>query len=242
MSTLDLLKNIVNVEQSSEKVFLVHMPILYSNGDWALIEVTENPGGTFNLNDCGTAILNAYSVVNQFDKLNVKKYLSQIINDFDVQIMHSGEIYLNNIPKEQIYSRMIEISAASQKFSEILINATMKQNEKKLYNLVEDRLKELFKSQYKYKVKQNYEIVGNSSKQYQISFCINDTCKRLIQPTANNTNSIAKTHMMFYDIGSSDTRSREIIIDGFEKWETPNIELLKPICECITPYSNLMIS
>lgn len=130
MSTLDLLKNIVNVEQSSEKVFLVHMPILYSNGDWALIEVTENPGGTFNLNDCGTAILNAYSVVNQFDKLNVKKYLSQIINDFDVQIMHSGEIYLNNIPKEQIYSRMIEISVASQKFSEILINATMKQNEK----------------------------------------------------------------------------------------------------------------
>ena len=236
---IDKIRNIVRVDQLSSSMYLVNLPLLYTGGDWVSLTITENPSGTFSITDSGNAILNTLSLTDSLEQLHLNRYVSKIVNEFSISSTKEFNLYLSDIQSEQLHSAMIDVAAASQKLSNILVDQTLHQIQKDFCDLVEDKLKIIFKNKFKEKVIQNYGVTGNSSKKYSIPFCINLPKKRLIEPTLNNANSIATTHMMFFDIDKSPEYSREVVIDDYSKWDTTNIEILKPICDRITPYEGI---
>ncbi len=235
------LKDIVQVEQISASSYNVHLPILYYGGDWISIEVTSNCGNTFGVSDRGYAIANAQSIVNNLENSNFKRSISNVIKEYDLEASEQGVLYLKDVHIDQLYSAISSIASASQRLSGQIIENCLIQETKKIHDLVANKLQILFKDEYKKKVIIDYEVLGQSSKQYNIPFCIDNSVKRFIEPVINNSNSIANVHTKFFDIGQNSQHRREIIIDDFNNWETPNIELLKPICEIINPYNKIAI-
>lgn len=235
------LKDIVQVEQISANSYNVHLPILYYGGDWISIEVTSNYGSTFGISDRGYAITNAQSIVNNMDNTNFKRSISNIVKEYELEVSEQGVLYLKDVRIEQLYSAISSIASASQRLSNQIIENCLIQETKKIHDLVANKLQALFKNEYKKKVIIDYEVLGQSSKQYNIPFCIDNSIKRFIEPVINNSNAIATVHTKFFDIGQNLQHRREIIIDDFNNWETPNIELLKPICEIINPYNKIAI-
>jgi len=233
------LKDIVRVEQTRAKTYDVHIPVLYYGGDWVVVEITLNSDKTFQINDKGCAITNAQAIINDFDNINVNKFLTSVSEDYALNVSKANSLFLSDIKSEQLYSAISEIASASVELSKRIIEKGFEQSKRKIHNLVENKLMDIFKGDYKDKVTKDYELLGQSSKRYCIPFCINDSVKRYIEPVANNTNAIAVSHTKFYDIGKSPEYKREIVIDSFDNWETPNIDLLKPICESITPYNSI---
>lgn len=233
------LKDIVRVEQISNNIYNIHLPISYYGGDWATIEIISNNGKTFGVSDRGFGIANAQAIVNNFENINIKRTINNIVKEYDLETSEIGDLYLKDIPIEQLYSAISSIASASQKLSNQIIENGLIQDTKKIHELVADKLQKLFKNEYKKRVIVDYEVLGKSSKQYNIPFCINNSVKRFIEPVTNNANAIAAIHTKFYDIGQDPLHKREIIIDDFRNWETPNIELLKPICEIISPYNKI---
>lgn len=235
------LKDIVQVEQISASCYSVHLPILYYGGDWVVIEVTQNNSNTFGISDGGYAISNAQTIINNLDNINFKRTLTNIVKEFDLEASDTGNLFLKDISSEQLYSAISSLANASQKLSNQIIESCIVQETKKIHDLVANKLQTLFKNDYKKKVILDYEVLGQSSKQYNIPFCIDNSIKRYIEPITNNANAIATVHTKFYDIGQAAQHKREIVIDDFNNWETPNIELLKPICETISPYNKIAI-
>lgn len=239
-SVLEKLKDIVQVERLSEGLYNVHLPILYYGGDWTVVEVTVNKK-SFGVNDKGCALLNAQTIVNNFGDINYTRILGNIIKEYGIEASKTGILSLKDVDSEQLYSAISHIANASQKLSNSIIENAMIQDTKKIHDLVSHKLKSLFKGDYKKKVIIDYEVVGNSSKKYNIPFCIDNNVKRFIEPLNNNATAISSLHTKFFDIGKDSNHSREIIIDEFNNWDTPNIELLKPICEKLNSYNNISI-
>ena len=237
-AVLEKLRDIIKVEDLSNNHYNVHLPVLYYGGDWVVIEVIAGKK-TFRINDKGFAILNAQSIINNFDNVNYSRTLGNIAKEYGIEASKTGVLSLKDVSHDQLYSAISFIANASQKLSNSLIESLILQDTKRINDLVAHRLKEIFKENYKQKVIIDYEVLGNSSKKYNIPFCIDNDVKRLIEPLNNNAISIASLHTKFFDIGKDFHHSREIIIDEFDKWDTPNIELLKPICEKINSYNNL---
>lgn len=234
------LKDVVRIEQITDSTYNMHLPIMYYGGDWVVIEVSVN-NNTFSISDKGFAILNAQSIVNNIDNSNYKRSLNNISKEYGLDVSTTGTLYLNDVTNEQLYASISDIANASQKLSNIIIENAMQQEAKKIRDLVQYKLQNLFKDDYKKKVIVDYEVIGNSSKQYSIPFCIDNDIKRFIEPLNNNATAIAAVHTKFFDIGKDAKHSREIAIDDFGKWDSPNIELLKPICEKINPYNKIAI-
>ncbi len=237
-AVLEKLKNIVQVEYLSDNRYNVHLPILYYGGDWTVIEVSVY-NKTFQINDKGFAILNAQSIIPNFNDVNYTRTLRSIAKEYGIEASKKGILSLKDISIDQLYSAISFVANASQKLSNSLIETSIVQDTKRIHDLVAHKLKNLFKEKYKQKVLIDYEVLGNSSKKYNIPFCIDNDVKRFIEPLNNNAISIASLHTKFFDIGKNSHHTREIIIDEFNKWETPNIELLKPICEKINSYNNM---
>ena len=234
------LKDIVQVEQLSESIYDVHLPVLYYGGDWVVIEVAVN-NKTFCINDKGIAISNAQSIINNFADINYTKTLGNIVKEYGIEASKTGVLSLRDINSDQLYSAIAFVASASQKLSNSIIETSIVQDTKRIHDLVSHKLKSLFKSDYKKKVITNYEVLGNSSKKYNIPFCIDNDVKRFIEPLSNNAIAIASLHTKFFDIGKNNRHSREIVIDEFNNWDTPNIELLKPICEKLNTYNNIAV-
>lgn len=234
-----ILRDIVQIEKMDSNHYVVHLPITYKGGDWIALEITQNKMHTFNISDQGLSFDNATAIVNKADKCNIKKLYARIATEYGIKASPEGILYVNQVAISQLYAAMLDVANASQKLSSILIERLLLQDVKKINELVENKLRFIFKEHYKEKVITDYEILGKSTKQHVIPFCINDKKKVLIEPTINKPQSIAMTHTKFFDIGPSDKHLREVVVDNLNDWDSPSLELLKPIAESIISYENL---
>lgn len=237
--TIDHIRNLVQIEQENDGKYKIHLPVLLYGGDWVSLELYKTKNNLFNITDGGIAIANAYSIVNGLDFTDCKKNLSSIAKEFSLKTTDSGELVLKDVSWDQLLSGLSYVAHASQKLSNTLIEKRMKGESERIKDLVSIKLKDIFRGEYKRKVVVDYEILGQSSKQYNIPFCIKGDVKQLLEPISNNSNSIATVHTKFFDIGLNKDYKRVAIIDSFDNWQAPDIELLKPVSDDIKTYDKL---
>ena len=100
--------------------------------------------------------------------------------------------------------------------------------ENSLKEILDERLKFIYKSAYSDKVKKDVQITGMSTRQYKVSFVIEGDQKRLLEPVTNNTNSISPLFLKYSDI-KQDNVSKESIIRNIKEWDAGSIELIKQV-------------
>ena len=102
--------------------------------------------------------------------------------------------------------------------------------ERSLRNLLDERLKKVFKDSYDKKVKKDVEIAGRSTKSYKISFVISGDKIRYLEPVSSNLNSISPLFLKYSDIHNEDI-SKESVVSNIKRWDAPSLELIKNVCD-----------
>ncbi len=249
MKILEQIQSLISIEKRAENITRVHLPVLYADGENVCIEIIENPHSFF-VTDCGFGVENAVAQLmnvseNEIEKIgkNVsklyglkvsKKYTKYELQERNIRTeqnnKYNGVIYLNEVSLENLNGAIMLIANASQFFSQKIVSENILIEERSLRNLLDERLKKVFKDSYDKKVKKDVEIAGRSTKSYKISFVISGDKIRYLEPVSSNLNSISPLFLKYSDIHNEDI-SKESVVSNIKRWDAPSLELIKNVCD-----------
>ena len=249
MNFLENIRNLIQIETKDENKFRIHLPVLYADGENVCVDITKNKQSFF-VSDNGFGLENAFAQVNnikindieRIGKTLSKQYgllVSKRLTEKDMKrqkilnnTVENAIIYLNEVSEEELNGAIMIIANASRLFSQRLVEDSIATQENSLKEILDNKLKFIYKSSYSEKVKKDVQITGMSTRQYKVSFVIEGDQKRLLEPVTQNTNSISPLFLKYSDI-KQDNISKESIIHNIKEWDAGSVELIKQVSNLI---------
>lgn len=245
MIFLENIRDLINIETIDENKFRIHLPVLYVDGENVCVDIIKNKQSFF-VSDNGFGLENAFAQVNDIKMSDIerigktlsKQYglsISKRLTDKEMKqqkiannIKENGVVYLNEVSEDELNGAIMIIANVSRLLSQRLVDDSIATQENSLREILDERLKFIYKSTYSNKVKKDVQIIGSSTKQYKISFVIDDNKKRLLEPVTNSINSISPLFLKYSDI-QQDNISKESIVRTLKDWDSGSIELIKQV-------------
>lgn len=245
MNFLENIKDLIQIEKKDESEFRIHLPVLYADGENVCVDIRKNKQSFF-VSDNGFGLENAFAQVNdiKIDTINrisktlSKQYglrISQRLTEKKMKqqkisnnITENGVVFLNGISEEELNGAIMIIANASKLFSQKLVQESVMIQENLLREILDDKLKFIYKGSYHNKVKKDVQMTGMSTRKYKVSFVIEGYQKRLLEPVTSNTNSISPLFLKYSDIKRNNI-SKESIINNLQEWNAGSIELIKQV-------------
>ena len=245
MNFLENIRDLISIETTDEHKFRIHLPVLYADGENVCIDIIKNKQSFF-VSDNGFGLENAFAQVKDIKVNDVERIGKTLSKQYGLSISkkltekekqqqkitsntnENGIVYLNEVSEEELNGAIMIIANVSRLFSQRLVEDSIATQENSLKEILDERLKFIYKSAYSDRVKKDVQITGTSTRQYKVSFVIEDNKKRLLEPVTNNTNSISPLFLKYSDI-QQDSISKESIIRNIKEWDAGSIELIKKV-------------
>lgn len=245
MNFLENIRDLIDIEIKDENKFRIHLPVLYADGENVCVDIIKNKQSFF-VSDNGFGLENAFAQVNDINVNDIERIGKTLSKQYGLSVskrltekemkkqkvtnntVENGVVYLNEVSEEELNGAIMIIANASRLFSQRLVEDSIVTQENSLREILDDRLKFIYKTAYSSKVKKDVQITGMSTRQYKISFVIEGDHKRLLEPVTNNTNSISPFFLKYSDI-KQDNISKEGIIRNINEWDAGSIELIKQV-------------
>ena len=230
----EILRNLIEIEKKENSIN-ISLPILYYGGDNINIDVIFKDN-LYTLSDIGGTIDCISGMVGPIPENFIKRHLKNIDCNFD-----KSTFFLSGLTESQLLGGITYFADELKRISENISESIIALSKDTIHNTIKQSLERCFLRNYKEKVKENIQIMGQSTKSHMISFCILDSKKLLIEPISNNFKSISSTFTKFYDIGHQKEYERECVCSKIEDISPANIELLKQGCDNIKSLKNFII-
>ncbi len=245
MNFLENIRDLIDIETRDENKFRIHLPVLYADGENVCIDIIKNKQSFF-VSDNGFGLENAFAQINDIKVNDIERIGKTLSKQYGLSVskrltekemkqqkatnntIENGVIYLNEVSEEELNGAIMIIANASRLFSQRLVEDGIITQENSLKEILDERLKFIYKSAYSDKVKKDVQITGMSTRQYKVSFVIEGDQKRLLEPVTNNTNSISPLFLKYSDIKQNNV-SKESIIRNIKEWDAGSIELIKQV-------------
>lgn len=189
------------------------------------ILVEESGGGLFRVSDASSA-LDAISdagvmVLSSGDVRRANELAEKAGATFD-----GKSFYIDEVDASQLISAIVYTAEVARAWAQSTLESAMQARRVDASVRVEEKLGLIFTPA---KVTKNFEVLGASSKKHTFDCAVRiqrDTFA-LFQVTSPAPNSIASTHLKFFDVAQSHGDwPREAIVERLEDWASEDIALL----------------
>lgn len=240
-----LRENFLDVEFINDNLMNIHLPMTYIGGDCLSIEIQKINDNFFNISDRGLSIDIIDNITIGSNTRQINSAYKSVFETIDlVKLCNDSnnimKLVISKITLEELPTYIAYLSEKSIEFSNKLFELLYKNAESDLTDEVEEKLKYIFKADYKDKVKKDFHIIGDSSKNYKIPFVIVEKDKKkLIEIGTNHAVKISSIFTKYFDIGKHDNIMRGIIFKDIETIDASTITLLKNAADYINTVSNI---